>query len=331
MRVVIPNDWNGAFGVSEDIRRLGERAEVSVFQEPAWSQHELLGQLRQADVVVGIRERTRFPEALFAQLPRLKFIAHIGGPDAPHIDIPAATQHGVLISYTSQRGAPGQQDPVVEIIVGMLISLFAQFQAQDRAIREGGWPLFQRRTLVGKTLGIVGLGRIGSNLAAIASSLGMRVLAAGVRLTPERAAAAGVEFRTLPDLFAEADAISINLRLLDETRGIISGDLLRRMKPDAYLINTSRGPVLDQAALVDLLQAGRIGGAALDVYDEEPLPRDHPLRSLDNVLLLGHCGWATDTGYAGMIPRTAEIVQAFLDGHPVNVLNPEAAGAPARE
>lgn len=325
MHVVIPNDWNGAFDASPDVARLRARAEVSVYRAPPSSLQELADQLRLADVVVGIRERTRFPADLLAQLPQLKLIAQVGGQETPHVDVAEATRRGVLISFSG--GAPRPFDPVVELTIGMLIALFSQLQVQDRTMRDGGWPLFERRSLGGKALGIVGLGRLGGRVAQMAQAFGMHVLAAGLTLTPERAAAAGAEFRSLPDLFSEADAVSIHLKLADKTRGLIGADLLGRMKSQAFLINTARGPIVDERALVDALQNRRIAGAALDVYDQEPLPPDHPLRSCENALLLGHCGWAADTSYTDLIPRTVAVIEAFLDGAPVNVANPR--GTPA--
>jgi phosphoglycerate dehydrogenase-like enzyme len=152
----------------------------------------------------------------------------------------------------------------------------------------------------------------------------MRVVAAGLTLTPERAAAAGVEFRTLEQLFTESDIISIHLKLSDRTRGLIDRSLLGRMKRDAILVNTSRGPIVVEADLVEALQQDTIGGAALDVYDQEPLPADHPLRKTEHTLLLAHCGWPTDAGYARMVPETVAVIEAFLDGSPINVERPPA-------
>jgi phosphoglycerate dehydrogenase-like enzyme len=203
-----------------------------------------------------------------------------------------------------------------------MIGVMRGFGVQDRAIRAGEWPGPVGRVLNGKTLGILGLGRLGGELAGVARLLGMRVLAAGLTLTPERAAAAQVEFRSIDELFADSDVISIHLRLTDTTRGLVDARLLARMKPDAVLINTARGPIVDEGALIDVLEHHRIGGAGLDVYDTEPLPPDHPLRHTDNTLLLAHCGWPTDAGYARMIPETVRVIEAFLDGRPINVENP---------
>jgi phosphoglycerate dehydrogenase-like enzyme len=196
---------------------------------------------------------------------------------------------------------------------------------QDRALRAGGWPLLVGQELAGKTLGIVGLGRVGSRVAEVARVLGMRVIAAGLTLTEERARAAGVEFRSVEDLFAEADVVSIHLKLSERTRGFITAAHLGRMKPTALLVNTARGPIVDEGALVGALRSRRIAGAALDVYDQEPLPPDHPLLSCETAVLTAHCGWVTDETYRRFVSGVAGNVEAFLDGRPQHVVNPEAA------
>jgi len=211
---------------------------------------------------------------------------------------------------------------MIELTIGMLISAMRQFAEQDRALRAGEWPGPKGRVLYGKTLGIVGLGRLGTGVARAAQFFGMRVIAAGLTLTPQRAAAAGVEFRSLEDLFSESDVVSVHLKLSDKTRGLIDRSLLGRMKPDAILVNTARGPIVNEDDLVTALQSRSIGGAALDVYDEEPLPASHPLRYTERTLLLAHCGWPTDDAYARMVPETAAVIEAFLNGSPINVEDP---------
>lgn len=319
MRIVIPDDWNAAYESATQLDALRSRAEVVIVgqRSPAMFQA-----LRDADIVVGLRERTKFDANQLAQMPKLKLICQLGGKEVPHIDLPTATERGVLVCSTSGMGASPAS--MVELTIGVIIAALRQFPQQDRVLHEGGWPRPTGRIMQGKLLGIVGLGRLGSAVANAAQFFGMRVAAAGKTLTPERAAAAGVEFFELHRLFAEADVISIHLKLNAATRGLVTRQLIERMKPDAFLINTARGPVLDEAALVDALKEGRIAGAALDVYDEEPLPADHPLRGCDRALLLGHCGWPTDANYADLVPRTVEVITAFLDGQPINMINPDA-------
>jgi phosphoglycerate dehydrogenase-like enzyme len=325
MQVVFPDDWNGAFEAAPAIARLRERADVFIHRvRPA----NLIDAVRDADVVVALRERTRYDASLLAGMPNLKLIVSVGGRENPSIDKATAMARGVLVCYTA--GAMGDTAPtaargnpsMTEMALGMMISVMRGFGEQDRAMRVGQWPGPVGRILYGKTLGILGLGRLGSDLARVAQFLGMRVTAAGLTLTPERAAAAGVEFRSIDELFAESDVISIHLKLTDTTRGVVDARLLGRMKPDAILLNTSRGPIVQEQALVEALQQHRIGGAALDVYDAEPLRVDHPLRQTDHTLLLAHCGWPTDDGYSRMIPETLRVIEAFLDGAPINVENP---------
>lgn len=325
MRIVIPNDWNDAFAQSPLMETLRQRGQLSIHKGPGPEQEAALAA---AEVVVGIRERTWFLADRLAKMPQLRLIAQIGGADNPHIDVDVATQRGVLLCHTAGL-APASNVPrdalnsIAELAIGMMIAAQRHFAQQDRVIKQGGWPDVTGRTLAGKTLGIVGLGRIGGDVARAGRLFGMRVLAAGKTLTPERAAAAGAEYATLPDLFETADIVSISLKSTPATWGLVSRDLIGRMKQDALLVNTARGPVLDEPALVEALQQGRIY-AALDVYNEEPLPADHPLRACDRALLLGHCGWATEEAYAHMVPSIVKVITAFLEGSPINMVNPEA-------
>ncbi len=324
MQVVIPDDWNRAFEAAPEIARLRNRADVVIRRVRPDHLAELM---HAADVAVALRERTRYDAALLAAMPTLKLIVSVGGRENPSIDKDVAMERGILVCYTagalgdSGPAAPRGNPSMTEMALGMMISMMRGFGVQDRAMRAGEWPSVIGHVLYGKTLGILGLGRLGTELATVARYLGMRVIAAGLTLTPERAAANNVEFRSIDELFSESDVISIHLRSTDITRGLVSARLLARMKPDAVLINTSRGPIVDEQALVDVLRHHRIGGAALDVYDAEPLPADHPLRQTDNTLLLSHCGWPTDEGYSRMIPETVAVIEAFLDGAPINVEN----------
>jgi phosphoglycerate dehydrogenase-like enzyme len=332
MRVVFPDDWNGAFEAAPEIAELRQRRNVEVVTHRV-RPNDLASALKDADIAVALRERTRYDAAVLEQLPNLKLIVSVGGNWNPSIDKDVAMERGVLVCYTSgalphQPSAYSGYNPsMVEMTIGMMIALMREFSEQDRAMRAGEWPGPQGRVLYGKTLGVVGFGRLGSQVAQAAKFFGMRVIAAGLTLTPERAQAAEVEYRTLEQLFSEADVISINMKLTPETRGVIDRKLIGRMKPDAVLINTARGPIVNEADLLDALQNKRIGGAALDVYDEEPLPPDHPLRKTERTLLLAHCGWPTDAGYGTMVPETVAVIDAFLDGSPINVENPAHASA----
>jgi D-3-phosphoglycerate dehydrogenase / 2-oxoglutarate reductase len=319
-RVVILDDWNQAYGASPQVARLRERAEVVIHTDAAPAMAATLERLAGAQIVVGNRERTRFDAKFFGALPDLALLAQTGD-GVQHIDLAAATANGVLVSVTPG----GSTAAMVELTIGMMIAVLRRFAEQDRAIRAGQWPLWIGQELDGKTLGVVGLGRLGSRVANVARSFGMRVLAAGPTLTLERAQAAGLEFRDLETLMAESDVVSIHVRLSDRTRGLITASHLAKMKPTAVLINTARGPVVDEGALIGALRSRRIAGAALDVYDREPLPANHPLLSCETALLTGHCGWVTDNTYERFISGIVENIEVFLDGQPRHVMNPEAA------
>jgi phosphoglycerate dehydrogenase-like enzyme len=324
MQVVFPDDWNSTFEHAPEIAALRRRVEVITHRVRP---DDLVGALKDADVAVAVRERTKFDASLLAGMPNLKLIVSVGGRDNPSIDKETAMGRGVLVCFTSgalpaPAGGGGGNPSMIELTIGMMISAMRQFPEQDRALRAGEWPGPKGRVLYGKTLGIVGLGRLGTGVAKAAQFFGMRVIAAGLTLTPERAAAAGAEFRSLEDLFSESDVISVHLKLSDKTRGLIDRSLLGRMKSDAILVNTARGPIVNEDDLVAALRSGSIGGAALDVYDEEPLSSSHPLRYTERTLLLAHCGWPTDDAYARMVPETAAVIEAFLDGAPINVENP---------
>jgi phosphoglycerate dehydrogenase-like enzyme len=323
MQVVFPDDWNSTFEHAPEIAALRRRAEVITHRVRP---DDLVGALKDADVAVAVRERTKFDAPLLAGMSKLQLIVSVGGRDNPSIDKHTAMGRGVLVCFTSGAlpalpAGGGGNPSMIELTIGMMISAMREFVEQDRALRAGEWPGAKGRVLYGKTLGIVGLGRLGTGVARAAQFFGMRVIAAGLTLTPERASSAGVEYRRLDELFSESDVISVHLKLSDKTRGLIDRSLLGRMKSDAILVNTARGPIVNEDDLVAALQSRSIGGAALDVYDEEPLPAAHLLRHTERTLLLAHCGWPTDDTYARMVPETAAVIEAFLNGAPINVEN----------
>ena len=318
-RVVVLDDWNRAYAESPHIQRLQQRAEFVIHTDTAPTRAATLERLAGAEIVVVNRERTRFPADLLEALPDLKLIAQTGD-GVLHIDLAAASRNGVLVSATPG----GSRAAMLELTIGLMIAAMRRFAEQDRALRRGEWTNFIGQELDGKTLGLVGLGRIGGRVATVAQSLGMRVLATGLTLTAERARQAGVEYRDLDSLCAESDIVSIHVRLSEKTRGMITAAHLAKMKPTAILINTARGPIVDEGALIGALKSRRIGGAALDVYDQEPLPPNHPLLSCETALLTAHTGWVTDRTYQRFLPGIAENVEAYLDGHPLHVMNPEA-------
>ncbi len=305
--VVILDDWQQALSTRPEVARLRERADVRAYDDHADTPEELARRLDGAVAVVLVRERTPFDAAAFERAPSLRLLVQTGGGLA-HVDRAAAERRGVQIVTTG-----GPDYPVVELTIGLLIGLLRRIPWSDRRLHAGEWPLFVGEDCHGMTLGILGFGRIGSGVGRVAQALGMQVIAWGPTLTAERAAGGGATFLPLDDVLRAADVVSIHLRLSPESTGLISRERLALLRPSAYLINTARGAIVDEAALVDALQSGRLAGAALDVFHEEPLPRDHPLRGLDNVILTPHVGWPAEGNYAHWGRRGVEQTLAFLD------------------
>jgi len=308
MRIAILDDIHGAWEGTNGVRRLRERAEVKIFTGPFGSP----AALRRFDALVANRERTKFTRALFEQLPDVRIIAQTGN-HAAHMDFAAAHDHGVVVAQASGGYSIG----AAELTIGLAMSVMRRIPHYDAAVRRGDWQTPLTPVLYGKAFGAVGLGRVGGHAARIAKACGMRVLAWSPRLTDEAAAAAGAERRELDALLAEADVVSIHVSLTPTSRGLIDERRLALMKPSAYLVNTARGPIVDERALVAALAARRIAGAGLDVFDEEPLPAGHPLTKLDNVVLAPHLGWTTDDGYRKFAESAADVLLAYLDGREV--------------
>ncbi len=308
MRVAILDDIHDAYDETAGVRRLREQAEVRIFTGPFGDPEALRG----FDAVVANRERTRFTPDLFARLPDLRIIAQTGN-HAYHIDLAAAAERGVIVG----KATGGFCTAAGELTIGLMMAIMRRIPAVDHAVRNGDWPTPMTRVLRGKTLGIVGLGNIGRYVARIAGAFGMTVLAWGGRLTDEAAAAAGAERCELDDLLRRSDVVSIHATLGPDTRGLIDARRLGLMKPTAYLVNTARGPIVDEAALCATLADRRIAGAALDVFEQEPLPAGHPLTRLPNTVLTAHLGWPTDEMYAQFADAAADLLLAYRDGREV--------------
>lgn len=291
-----------------------ERFDVEVITEHIADRDELASRLRDSQVAVAMRERTPFPADLLNRLPNLRLLVTTGMANAA-IDLGAAHQRGVAVC-----GTGGASAAMPEITIGMMIALLRNFAQEDAAIRAGGWQHTIGPGLAGHTLGIVGLGRLGVPVARLAQAFDMAVIAWSPHLTPERAEVHGVRAVDKTTLFAESDVVTIHMPLSEHSRGLIGADDLARMKPTAYLINTSRGPIVNESALIAALRERRIAGAGLDVYDVEPLPSDHPLRSLRNTLLLPHIGYVTTDTYRNWFAQVVEDIVAWADGQPVRVL-----------
>lgn len=250
----------------------------------------------------------------------------IVGRSLPNLDLAAASERGVLVAHSdfAHPRFRSVRDAAPELAWGLLIATVRNLAEEHRRMRAGAWQTTMGVTLSGKTLGLLGLGRVGKRMANYAKVFGMQVLAWSQNLTEEAAAAAGARRVEKSVLFAESDVVSIHLVLSERTRGLVAAPELAMMKPHTYLINTSRGPIVDEPALLDALQSGRIAGAGLDVFDTEPLPPEHPLRLLPNVTLSPHLGYVTREMLGVFYSDTVEAVVAWLDGTPTRIANPEA-------
>jgi D-3-phosphoglycerate dehydrogenase len=314
MKVALESaDW-------EPVRRHG--VEITVFDTAFGSVEDAAAKLAPFEIVNLLRERTHFSRALIERLPNLRLIA-MTGRRAPSLDLGAATERGVLVCNT--HGGEGGAS-TAEMAWTLLLAAARDLARADRGVRAGRWHegLRAGTVLEGRRLGLVGLGRLGSRVAGYGKAFGMDVVAWSQNLTPERAAECGARYVSKEELFASSDFISIHVVLSERTRKLIGAADLARMKPSAILVNTSRGPILDEAALIEALEAGRFAHAALDVYDREPLPPGHRLRTLDNVTLAPHLGYVNTDIFRHFYGESAANILAWLDGKPTNVLNPDA-------
>jgi phosphoglycerate dehydrogenase-like enzyme len=313
LRVVALDDYQGL------VAEYGLDGQPDGAQWTAIREHlagdELVAALRGAEVVVAMRERTRFDHQLFARLPDLKLLVTTGRANAA-IDLEAAAGHGVTVSATDGPRSAN----TAELTWALILSLVRHLPAEIAAVRRGGWQHTVGLDLMGATLGLAGLGRIGTQMARIGQAFEMDVIAWSQHLDPAAAAAKGVRPVSQAELFATADVVSIHLVLSDRTRGLVTERELRGMKPTAYLVNTSRGPIIEQAALLRALQEGWIAGAGLDVYDTEPLPPNHPLLNAPNAVLTPHLGYVTARTMQTWYADAVEDIAAWQRGAPTRVL-----------
>jgi phosphoglycerate dehydrogenase-like enzyme len=305
VRVAILDDIHDAYARSRGLRRLRSRAEVQVFTAPIADPDLLRG----FDALIANRERTRFTRDLLERLPDVCILAQTGN-HAAHIDLAAARDLGIVVA----RASGGYSIGAAELALALAMAVMRQIAVQDAAVRRGEWTTRATPVLHGKTLGLIGFGRIGRHVARLGKAFGMRVAAWSPRLTAEDAAAADVERLELDDLLAASDVVSIHASLTATSRGLVDKQRLGLMKANAYLINTARGPIVDEPALVAALQSGRIAGAGLDVFNQEPLPPGHPFMRLSNVVLTPHIGWPTDDGYERFAEAACNVLLAWMDG-----------------
>jgi D-3-phosphoglycerate dehydrogenase / 2-oxoglutarate reductase len=318
MKIVIPDDYQGIFLDSPNLARLKRIGDVTVFTEQIRDEDDAIARMQGATIVLGNRERTPLSRRVLTALPELRLLS-MTGTGFVNLDTAAATELGILVTRT-----PGQSvRAVTELTYALLFAVARKIAFVDRSVRAGGWPSIAGLELQDKTIGILGMGSIGVDVASIAPAFRMKVVAWGPTLTPERAAAAGATYLPLHEVLSRADVVSMHLRPCKETRGILGAAEIAHMKPSAILINTARASLTDEAALIKALQEGRIGGAGLDVFMEEPLPSDSPLLKLDNVVLSPHIGWTTAEVFERFVTTAVDNVENYLSGNPTIMLNPE--------
>jgi phosphoglycerate dehydrogenase-like enzyme len=317
MKIALLDDYQKVARSSADWSRLPKDCELVTFHEHLGSEDQVAKALADVDVVMALRERTQFPGSLLERLPRLKLIAS-AGPRNAAIDMDAAARLGIVVC-----GTAGGPHSTMELTWGLILAFARRIPSEHAALHRGTWQTTVGTEMGGKTLGIVGLGTIGGHVARVALAFRMKIVAWSQNLTAERAKECGAEKVELDRLLRESDIVTIHTRLSPRTRGLLGAPQLALMKPAAFLVNTSRGPIVDEAALLDALQKRRIAGAALDVYDREPLPGDHPLLKLDNVVATPHLGYVTQEVYHGFYGETLTNILAWLRGEKGRVLNPE--------
>jgi phosphoglycerate dehydrogenase-like enzyme len=310
MKVAILDDYQNVALWMADWSPVAEKAEIRVFNDHIADPNLLVERLLPFDVVCVMRERTPLPRDVIERLPRLKLIASTGARNSS-IDAQAARERGITVASTGYGSSP-----TVELTWALILASARHIVRESTSVRQGGWQTTVGDDLDGKILGVVGLGRIGARVARIGCAFGMKVIAWSQNLTAEIAAAAGATLVGKDELFSQADIVTIHLILSKRTRQLVGAGELALMKPASRLINTSRGQIVDEDSLIEALQSRRIAGAALDVFDREPLPADHPFRRLDNVLATPHMGYVTESLYRIFYRDTASNVASWLEQHP---------------
>src|SRR6202048_56546 len=307
MKVAILDDYQNLALAMADWSSVAGRAEITVFNDHVADPDAVVERLLPFDVVCVMRERTPLPREVIERLPQLKLIASTGRRNAS-IDMAAAEERGIRVTATGYRSTP-----TIEMTWALILASARHIVRESNSVRDGGWQTSIGRELDGRVLGVLGLGNIGRQVARIGLAFGMKVIAWSQNMTPQIADAAGATLVSKDELFRDADVVTIHLVLSKRTRGLVGAAELALMKPTSMLINTSRGPIVDEGALIQALTSRSIAGAALDVFDAEPLPADHPFRALDNVLATPHIGYVADNLYRTFYGDAAASIAAWLD------------------
>jgi phosphoglycerate dehydrogenase-like enzyme len=308
-KIAVLDDYQNVALASADWSVLRDRAEITVFQNHLADPDAVIERLQPFDVVCVMRERTPLPRNVIERLPNLRLIASTGSGNAS-IDVAAAADRGIAVVHTGYKS-----DPTIELTWALILASARHIATESNSVRSGGWQQTVGTDLGGKTLGVLGLGRIGSQVARIGSAFGMNLIAWSQNLTPAAAQAAGALLVSKAHLFERADILTVHLVLSNRTRGLVGALELDKMKPTACLINTSRGAIIDEPALMNVLKNKRIAGAAIDVFDIEPLPPDHPFRTVDNVLATPHIGYVSRSLYKTFYEDTVANIHKWLDTH----------------
>jgi phosphoglycerate dehydrogenase-like enzyme len=308
-QIAVLDDYQNAALESADWSVLRDRADITVFQDHLADQDAVIERLLPFDVVCVMRERTPLPRKVIERLPNLKLIASTGSVNAS-IDVAVAGDRGIAVVHTGYRS-----DPTVEFTWALILACARHIVTESNSVRSGGWQQTMGVDLRGKTLGVLGLGNVGSEVARIGSAFGMKLIAWSQNMTAETAEATGAILVSKDQLFERADILTIHLVLSSRTRGLVGAEELEKMKPTAWLINASRGPIVVEQALITALQNKRLAGAAIDVFDIEPLPPAHPFRTLDNVLATPHIGYVSQDLYTTFYEDTVSNIRKWLDTH----------------
>jgi len=307
MKIAILDDYQNVALKMADWSALSGRAEITVFNDHVADPSALVERLLPFDVVCVMRERTPLPREVLQHLPRLKLIASTGSRNAS-VDMGAAKELGITVTATGYRSSP-----TIELTWALILASLRGIVHENNSIRNGGWQKSVGQDLSGNILGVVGLGNIGGQVARIGLAFGMKIIAWSQNMTPEIAEAAGARLVSKDELFRQADIVTIHLILSGRTKGLVGATELGLMKPTSRLINTSRGPIVDEASLIKALRSHAIAGAAIDVFDQEPLPLEHPFRSMDNVLATPHIGYVTEGLYRMFYGDTVTNITAWLN------------------
>ena len=318
VRVAVLDDYQQAAEAVGPWHLLPDSVHVEYFHDHLSDERAVAERLEPFEVVVAMRERTPFPASLLRQLRNLRLLVTTG-PFNAVIDVAEASSLGIVVCGTGGRRVPGS-DPTAELTWGLILATTRHIPLEDRGVRAGKWQQTVGTYLYGKTLALLGLGHIGSAVAGVGRAFGMQTVAWSPNLTEGRAQEGGATLVSKEDLFATADVLCVHLVLSDRTRGIVGEHELSLMKPTAFLVNTSRAPLVSEEALIAGLRAGRIAGAGLDVFDPEPLSPDHPLCSMDNVVLTPHLGYVTEGTYASFFTQIVEDINAYVNGAPIRVI-----------